>query len=474
MAFDIVRAVATSPTKVVVTFGQTVLNDVASRDPGSYTWDLTTVTVAVLGVSGPQVTLEVSALGANIVYTLSVDAGVRSSLGEALAVPTTPVLGFIAPEGAVDQQPIKAYNLIPRVIREADQNEGGQFLERFLSGYQTIFELSTRMANSLVDMYNLDKLADALVAYLGRITGWDKRLETQIPERLDTAKKRILFSESYLIWRQRSSDDAIEDFLALVTGARCAVKTWFDLRIIEGESYIGEDGEGTDTWLLDPDGVDPYEFNVRIVDDGSLDRELTYYAVRLMRPSGERVLITYLDFLDTFSDEDDNSQWTEEAGTLNVSSGSGVLSSGGVAAIADFSDDEVALGVKLKQSAGTFAVQFLRTDASNHYSLELDFAANTIKFRKTVAGSPTTLGTYSPVEALVADTTYVVRAYAYELPTGGHRLSCFFDAERVLTVDDSTYTAGGVALASSSGSTTLDWFELLKTPTEFAYLDINS
>jgi len=133
-----------------------------------------------------------------------------------------------------------------------------------------------------------------------------------ITDRLTDDRLRRLIASSVALWKDRGNDDSLLDLLAIATGVRMLIWNWFDFRWVLDETYLGEQRQGADSWLYSlPGGDDQVEYwnNLRIVDDGTLDRELVKSIVKLMRPCSERYEISYIAFLDQFTVDGDYSQW---------------------------------------------------------------------------------------------------------------------------------------------------------------------
>jgi hypothetical protein len=106
-----------------------------------------------------------------------------------------------------------------------------------------------------------------------------------------------------------------------VLASRANIWDWFDFRWVLSETAFGEEFEGHDPWLIElPDpsvwgaGIEKTErlSCLRIVDNGSLNRELVVNLLKLMRATGERWEIIYLAFLDLFDVPGADVQWTKD------------------------------------------------------------------------------------------------------------------------------------------------------------------
>lgn len=223
-------------------------------------------------------------------------------------------------------------------------------------------------------------------------------------------------------------------------------------------------------------GVDPDEFvsDIRIVDDGTLDRDLVENVVRLLRPSSERYFIRYLDFQDTFRE---TLRWTVESGSAATDLENGLVTLGDGGSESAIATDETGDSAWTEyQAAAQFALgagswgelRFYYADASNYYAVRLDQATGAITLRKVVAGAPSTVAGpfYLTPAVLHADLNYFVRVATTD--TGaGHQIQVYVDENLLATVVDADHSAGKLALAVSTGGEMVARFaELFQFPLE--------
>lgn len=196
-------------------------------------------------------------------------------------------------------------------IREADRRQGDDFLKRYLVGPQQIWEDYDAKAKSLGSLWSPADCPENAVQFLAWIVGWTSQL-SYVTRELTTDELRRLIQVSAKLWKTRGPETTLVDVLTLVTTARCRVINWFGFRWVLGEEYISEEHDGLDPWVISLPGGDAmaeYVSNLRIVDDGTLNRNLVERLVELMRAMGETWEITYLGFLDLFTFEGDTTLW---------------------------------------------------------------------------------------------------------------------------------------------------------------------
>jgi phage tail-like protein len=204
------------------------------------------------------------------------------------------------------------YKFIIASIREEDQ-KSTLLLKRFLIGFQEIWKLTQNRIFQLPDFWDIAEVEDRFLVYVQAIVGWTGKL-TKITEVLDNDTLRVLISTSVALWKKRGTEDALNNVLYLTTGAQTRILNWFFYRWILEENKIAQERFGNDIYLIEvPGTAEGYEnrSNLRIVDDGTLNRDLVKNLVKLMRPVSERYTITYVSFLDLFNTDDDTSKWNQ-------------------------------------------------------------------------------------------------------------------------------------------------------------------
>jgi len=396
--------------------------------------------------------------------------------------------------------PHRIYDFLIGELRRMDQTEGRAFLERYLSGPQTVWEDTIGKIRSLPELADVTRIEARLLRHLKNIVGWtDVGVYRRITDSIDDDSLRRLIAVSGALWRSRGTESAMLDVLQLLTVARCRVWNWFDFRWVLGETGLSEEREGTDPWVvfspaevLDPGppavyAADEYTSSLRIVDDGALDRTLVKRIVRLMRPLGERYDITYLSFLDLFLVPDDDPQWDHPAalalvvadGRMQLTDSSGAESTHAIVDGAS-SWSTYVLTARLRghsdSAGGWFGVTFYRTDASNYYEVAIDTAAQLLRLRKRVAGVLSTIATVSLGTALVnilPDVWYAIRVSI--VPSSGtNRVVVFVDGASLIDTTDASHAAGSVGVRHDAGGVIeVDEVEVLPLPIEPETLEIS-
>lgn len=381
------------------------------------------------------------------------------------------------------------YRFLIKPIRDQDLQYGNLFVQRLLQGSQSVWETIQAKIFAIKDLWSLTQIPDAFLQYLKNIVGWtDEAALKRVTDALDYDTLRRLIAASVPFWKKRGPEDTIIDLLQLVTGERVRIWNWFDFRWVLDETELGEDHQGRDPWIiaLPPEGDAEHRFNVRIVDSGSLDHELVVNLVKLCRPVGERIEVSYIDFLDRFLVVNEFSQWRLETGTeITVAGGTMTLGDDTLAELALIDGDTPAawanyvIYARLRGGdAGTagrgVGVMFYGADANNGYRAYLDIAAATLYLDKLVGGAPTTLGTYVFGAILTVEQWFGLRVHV-EAEASTNRIKVYVDAEERINVTDSAHSSGTAGVFHANGTTIeVDEVEVFLTPLETDTVDINS
>ncbi len=409
--------------------------------------------------------------------------------GNAL-LPATPgqMLGFedVPPEEVL---PLRVYEFLTQVIRNEDAGSGNLFVERYLDGPQKVWEDIQSSIFALKDLFSVTDIRDEHLQFLKNILGWTKEpVTSRVTDGMDVVTLRRLIAASAPLWKSRGPETAIADFLSLLTGERLRIWNWFDLRFILDETELSETHQGRDPFLLDlpQDGSDENRFNVRIVAPGDLDRALVVNVMKLMRPVGERIDVSYITFLDQFTTDDDNFQWEALTGALpTVEGGLAKLALPGpnlVAADVEGSDTwsgYVAFWRIRLSSSGTglaFAVNFYVVDSLNFYQVGVSVSANTVSLLKVVAGvqTPIVVFDFSLQGTLVLDKFYGIRVDV-EKEGATNRIQVFIDGELIIDTTDSALAQGSVGFQNfADDAVEVNEVEMFLTPLETDEVGINS
>ena len=237
-------------------------------------------------------------------------------------------------------------------------------------------------------------------------------------------------------------------------------------------TYLGQPTPSTDPQLYRV-GVDPDEYvsDLRVVDDGTVNRTLLEGLVSLLRPAGERIYIRYLDFQDDFRDV---FSWDVISGTATPDRPNGILEledTVDTVIATDFPNDdtwtEIRAGCQLKLQAGDKwgEFRFYYTDESNFYAVRINPAAPSLTLERVTGGTRTVLDT-TVLAAFHTDVYYFIHVQTDDTGSG-HQLRYHLDGNLLGDVVDSDHSAGRLAVASETGQkVTLTLVDMYQEPLE--------
>jgi len=360
---------------------------------------------------------------------------------------TGQMLGYVEPTAPEEVLPLRMYNFLLYPIRQADSTrEGAYFVKRLFEGPQAVWQKTQEKIFALKDLWSVTKCPDEALKYLKNIVGWTPDLE-YITDELDYDTLRRLIAASVPLWRRRGREETTLNVLTLVANARCVIWNWFDYRWIIDETEFSENHQGRDSWMVgDGSGLGEYESALRIVDDGTLNRTLVKNVTKFMRACGERIEIAYIDFLDRFLVESDNSQWSALQGAVSViEDGEAkleVLATQQIA-VADTDNspvwtDYVAYLRLQGAGAAKFGAVFYVQDVDNYYGFRLHVGQTyDYELFKVMGGTRETLIEGNLLYNLSEDVWYGVRVQIQQAPIGNY-VKVYLDADKIIDTIDSS------------------------------------
>jgi hypothetical protein len=385
---------------------------------------------------------------------------------------------------------VQAYDFLIQPIRHEDQSVGNEFVKRLLMGRQAIWEATQQRIFDLKKLNSITECPDDLLIYLKHLLGWtDEPIVDRVTRGLDVTTLRRLLNASIPLWQGRGTETTLADVLLLLVGGRVRIWNWFDFRWVVDETGLAEIHEGRDPWIVDLPGAPNYDerrFNVRIVDDGTIDRDLVEAIAQLMRPCGERIEVSYLRFLDLFEQDTDTGQWAALVGVLpTVSSGSmHMLDETGAEFVAvdvsgslTWSSYGAYARVKLPSDlTGSMGLAGYVQDANNYYEARLTPDTNTLALVKVIASTPTVLGSFDFTtigQALHHGVWYGLRLQLY--PDGANtRVRAWLDGDLYIDVTDNAFSQGTIGLLHSiGGELEAGEVEAIPIPMDTVTIDIN-
>jgi hypothetical protein len=365
---------------------------------------------------------------------------------------------------------LKIYNFLLSSMRKEDEKTN-YLLKRFLEGPQEVWKIINGKIFDVKKLWDVINVDNKYLEYLAPIVGWTGTYESIIDKLVknkDYTTLRRLILTSIPLWKKRSTEDSLMGVL--------------------GE----EIREGADSWLFDnPETVsgDEYYSNLRIVDDGNLDKTLVVSLVKLMRPINEKIEIVYLGFMELFTIDNDDSQWTEIAGSLDIAGGTAELDNTSISesAIVEIDEQNTAenwdnylsyFKIKGTATTGTFGCGVYTKDSPSvvGYWVGLKLSTNQIILYSNSGGTLTPLSTfeYSSMGILTANVYYGIRIQATD-EGANTRIKVYIDSEEVISVTNANYSEGSLVIWHDQNATLeVDEIEMTKLPASTYLVDINT
>ena len=402
------------------------------------------------------------------------------------------MLGFVE-VSAAELLTLDMYRFLHEQIRTADEKDGNLFVRRYIDGAQAVWQITQGKIFDIKKLWSVTEIPDEFLQFLKNIVGWtNEPITKRVTDGMDDFTLRRLISLSIPLWKNRGPEDTITDILQALTGERVRIWNWFDLRWVLDVTAMGEDHQGRDPFVLElpTEGSDEYFMNVRIMDSGSLDRDLVVNVVKLMRPTGERIEVSFLDFLDQFTLDNDDGQWGALTGGTGETPQVPVVQ-GGLAKLTDDLAAETSFVIlsqgltwseyvaywRMRPTTGTsgsILAIFYATDLDNDYSVKIDFTAQTIVLQKQVANTVSPIATFVPTSILTIGEFFGIRVHvAVEGAT--NRIKVYLDGTEIIDTTDSAHTAGSIGFGHSVGvDVELDEAEVFEVPLASELVDINA
>jgi hypothetical protein len=390
-------------------------------------------------------------------------------------------IGYVE-SSAEDELSLEMYRFIIESIRKEDEKT--LELYRFLEGPQQMWSQIHERIFKIKTLWNISEIEDEYLQYLQSIVGWVGDL-TKITDSLDYDTLRRLISVSVRFWKKRGTEDSTINILSLTTQAESRIWNWFDYRWIIDETQLTEEHYGRDSSIIDLPGTsehEEYQSNVRIVDDGTLDKTLVKNLLKLTRSCSERISITYIKFLDLFNVDDYKAKWTERSGDMVVSSGTAKLE--------DTTAEEAAYVTEFLPTITTLEkhVIYFRTKVNcvNNYIAGIEFRSDgtgdncfvvyfdpehqQMVFHRVISGSKSNFNYYDcSLIGLHNDLWYGLRLdlqYPY--------IKVHLDGSLIFDISDSTYYQGTFGFFAEQDSTIeVDEVEMFELPIETDSIGIN-
>lgn len=201
--------------------------------------------------------------------------------------------------------------------------------------------------------------------------------------------------------------------------------------------------------------LDEFKTDIRVVDDGNLNKILIRRIINLMRPASERIRVIYVTQFEDF--RFGKGDFVSIAPGSSLANESLILPSGSIEHV-DFTGNEdfkdIVLQVRQKFTiAGEFGIRFMVQDANNFYRFvfDVDGVNSAARLEKVVAGVTTVIG------AAVTIPVFLDTFYIWTITTDFNNIEnetlikTYQDGNEVHEVLDATFEQGTWGVESSSG-----------------------
>jgi phage tail-like protein len=377
------------------------------------------------------------------------------------------------------------YRALIKPIRDLDEQQGNLFVKRFLQRPQ---EIHDEGADAIADLSLTDSpvtCREDLLQYLKAHVGFTAELD-YITNRLSAASLRKLIQVAVPLWKRKGTQDGLATVVRLLTGRTPLYIDWFQFRNILGETQIGEDMLGNDSWIIGGEVTlnDEFTSHLRLMDDGTLDEQLLLDLLSLFRPLSERLEVALLDHLDRF-DQLTLDRWSAGnqfavKATLDTTTKEMVVAAGQdatpvtprFAAPEDITEPTASFKFKLAAANSNMVVTICDALDSLNY-IYVTINANTITVGESIAGVDNVLTTFThktgPIP-IVPACYYALRVETLTV-AGGTRVRVFIDSSKLVEVTSVRPAEGTLQVLSvSGGGFRMDNFEMHAGALRFAMI----
>lgn len=201
--------------------------------------------------------------------------------------------------------------------------------------------------------------------------------------------------------------------------------------------------------------LDEFYSDIRVVDEGDLNKTLVKRILNLMRPTSERLRVIYIRFFEDFA-FGKGSLRSEVAGSFIDTVTTELALPANAVEVCDATGSEdyqkYTLQVRLKIKTGNKATtRFLIQDSNNYYELVMRSDTQTFELFKVVAGVATSMG--AAVGAAIYNETYYIISVIVDLSMANVSLiRCYQDGNSIIDMTDATYIKGTWGVSAGAGS----------------------
>lgn len=173
-------------------------------------------------------------------------------------------LGFRPSSADRDAFPFQIYSFLIRRIRTIDEKLGNALIQRFLEGPQEVWVRMDKRAQDLLTLFDPERVEARFLPSLRKLVGFGDDL-LDVVNATNEDELRTLISGAIQFWKNRATREAgYKTAVNLVTGNRFKIRGYHDFKFVLGETFILEDLENNDPFMLDIETVSRF----RKGDDG--------------------------------------------------------------------------------------------------------------------------------------------------------------------------------------------------------------
>lgn len=216
--------------------------------------------------------------------------------------------------------------------------------------------------------------------------------------------------------------------------------------------------------------LDEFKTDIRIVDEGDLNKTLILRILNLMRPVSERINVIFIRFFDDFLDGIGQFEVPQGMAAVNTNIQMEIQPNTIVntAVLGDDDFQDIVLQVKANdtlQTGGVYSVLFFFQDVDNYYEFRIDTINRETSLHKVVASVPSVISA-AVVEDIVPKASYILTVITDKSESSGDTLiKAFVDSNKQHQVIDSSFDKGKFGM-KTDGSTIMqiDEIEMLEVP----------
>lgn len=381
--------------------------------------------------------------------------------GNPMAAPSrVTAVGYTSPDPTFSTN--KIYDSHIEGIRNSDTT---LFWKRFCEAPERMRLEQQERILALSTLANAGVIAEEHLELLALTYGWDELSRLQILSKLTSTRLRLVLSQSPELWKRRGAGGSLIEALNLLIGVRAFEFDWFDDRCLIGEVAVDDDAfclaefgrRESQIYIVDPTRV--------------LDKDLVIEVAKRWRPSGERIILTWAEFMDFFDDETQG--WQAQSGSFTIADGMMTVSGGGTSRIMLPTALETLSDMMIKSTVQFAGVSEFGILGRSNVSL------SGIEARVSPSGTARIINDGVELASASLESFGIFLNAGYDvhlrLHMVGDWVEFFVNNTSVLSVQEPSIQSNGLAGLYSSSGVVLEAqsFEVLPLPGENVYVGLN-